>query len=113
MTELPQVIAEHGAADRVTLQLHIPRELGIFEGHFDDHPIVPGIAEVDWALKLARPRLPVAGAFCGLGKVKFMRVIQPLAELTLTLEWQPQKLTFEYRDARGACSSGELLFTAT
>lgn len=112
MAELPQVIAEDGAGHRATLQLHISRELSIFDGHFDDHPIVPGIAEVDWAMKLARSRLPVAGVFCGLGKVKFMRVIQPLADLTLTLEWQPQKLAFEYRDARGACSSGELLFTA-
>lgn len=112
MTELPQVMDEQSSEHRATLQLHIQRELTIFKGHFDDYPIVPGIAEVDWALKLARQRLPVAGTFCGLSKIKFMRVIQPLADLTLTLEWQPQKLAFEYRDVRGAYSSGELLFAA-
>ncbi len=111
-TLLPQVLAEQCAASRSTLKLHIPADLLVFDGHFDDHPIVPGIAEVDWALRLARTRLPVTGAFCGLAKLKFMRVIQPLAELTLTLEWRSGTLAFEYRDGRGACSAGELLFAS-
>lgn len=109
---LPEILAEECGPLTATLQLHLPRELLIFEGHFDEHPIVPGIAEVDWAMRFAATRLPVAGAFCGMGKVKFMRVIQPLARLTLKLDWQPQKLRFEFHDARGACSQGELLFTA-
>lgn len=107
---LPQVLEECRDGDAATLKLAIAPELPVFEGHFDDHPIVPGIAEVDWALKFARTRLPVAGAFCGMAKLKFMRVIQPETMLTLTLDWQPGTLRFEYRDARGACSEGELLF---
>ena len=107
---LPQVLEAHCAGHTATLKLSIAPDLPVFEGHFDEHPIVPGIAEVDWALKLARTRLPVTGAFCGMAKLKFMRVIQPQAMLTLTLDWQPGTLHFEYRDARGACSEGELLF---
>lgn len=107
---LPVVLDERGLADGIELDLSVTPDLTVFDGHFDDHPIVPGIAEVDWALKLARPRLPVAGVFTGLSKIKFSRVIQPPARLTLTLSWQPGTLAFAYRDDAGPCSSGELCF---
>ncbi len=110
MAELPQVLEECCDGTTATLKLAIAPDLAVFEGHFDDHPIIPGIAEVDWALKFARTRLPVTGGFCGMTKLKFMRVIQPEAMLTLTLDWQPGRLRFDYRDARGAYSEGELLF---
>lgn len=108
---LPAVVAERALEGSIELDLSVTPDLVVFEGHFDDHPIVPGIAEVDWALKFARPRLPVAGEFTGLAKTKFSRVIQPPARLTLTLSWQPGTLAFAYRDEAGACSSGELCFS--
>ena len=107
---LPAVVGERSLAEGIELDLSVTTDLAVFDGHFDDHPIVPGIAEVDWALRFARPRLPVAGVFTGLSKVKFSRVIQPPARLTLTLSWLPGALAFAYRDDQGPCSSGELCF---
>ena len=107
---LPVLLAERQVAGGIELDLSVPGDMLVFDGHFDRHPIVPGIAEVDWAVRLARPRLPVTGTFKGLSRLKFSRVIQPPASLTLSLAWKPGALAFEFRDARGSCSSGEVLF---
>lgn len=109
---LPTLLAERPVADGIELDLSVLEDMDVFDGHFDAHPIVPGIAEVDWAVRLARPRLPVTGAFTGLARLKFSRVIQPPAALTLSLAWTPGTLRFEFRDVRGSCSSGEVLFSA-
>lgn len=101
-------------ADGVRLELEIDAGLTVFDGHFDDHPILPGIAEVHWAMCFAQGRLPVAGRFAGMSRLKFTRVIQPPTRLTLALQWRARAeggaLAFAYQDAHGGCASGELLF---
>lgn len=104
------LLAERQAAAGIELDLAVPEGMAVFDGHFDGHPIVPGIAEVDWAVRFARTRLPVTGSFKGLSRIKFGLVIQPPASLTLSLAWKPGTLAFEFRDKRGSCSSGEVLF---
>ncbi|MBS1785407.1 MAG: hydroxymyristoyl-ACP dehydratase [Acidobacteria bacterium] len=79
-----------------------------FQGHFPDHPILPGVVQVDWAIRLGAERFGVLGAFQSLEHLKFQAVIVPEEPITLTLAWDDaaRELAFTYRGADGVKSSG-------
>lgn len=115
MTAPPRVIdSERLAGKRIRLVLEVDSDAEVFQGHFEGQPILPGVAQIDWAVSLAGRYLGLAGAFSGMEKIKFRRIIQPPAQVRLCLDWQAARgrLLFEYReDADGPlCSSGCLCF---
>ncbi len=112
-TFLPEILAERiTGEDRVELDLHVPAAIEHFAGHFPGYPILPGVVQVDWAVRLARPRLPVRGAFSALEQLKFQALVLPDARLTLSLAWNPagRRLEFAYAAADRKYSSGRLVF---
>jgi 3-hydroxyacyl-[acyl-carrier-protein] dehydratase len=110
--ELPEITALERAADRLTLRLVIPATNRYFDGHFPGVPVLPGVVQVGWAIELARLHLSVAARFRSLAAVKFMRVIQPSADVSLSLaiDADRRELAFEYRLSGAPCSSGRVLF---
>src|SRR5450830_125169 len=96
---------------QVTLQLHIPENLLYFEGHFPEAPILPGVAQVNWALELGRQYLPLPPDCVGMQALKFQRVIVPGATVSLELEHDMQKsaLAFRLHSADGQHASGRIL----
>lgn len=94
------------------LSLHIPETLGYFRGHFEQVPLLPGVVQVDWAIRLARQHFEMAPVFKRVSALKFMRVIAPDSQLTLILEWQRDKLelAFRYETTEAVYSSGRILF---
>lgn len=112
---LPQVVAVKRSADAVMLTLEVEADLAAFEGHFPQAPVLPGVAQLDWAVRLAREHVPMPPLpFLRLEAVKFQRVIQPGGLLELTLQWSTVKsrLSFAYASASGGCSSGRVVFAA-
>lgn len=113
MLSQPLVLAENiGGEAAVRLRLRVPSTLMQFEGHFPGSPILAGVTQVDWAVQLARARLPVSGCFTALAGLKFMHVIGPDAEVDLELQWTEGTLTFRYSRAERICSQGRVLFRA-
>jgi len=112
--ERMQVAPESGAAfERAVVRLFIPAELVYFAGHFQGCPLLPGVVQLKWAIELGRAHLPIAGEFCGVSALKFMRVIQPAQAIELELEVRPAgRLRFEYRRDGDVCASGVALFQA-
>lgn len=110
---LPQVLARSQQQDGLRLKLQIDAGLMIFQGHFEDFPLVPGIAQVDWALRFASDALGTPAAALELRHLKFLRVMRPGSVLTLdlTLSQPPAgpRLSFRYSDAAGLYSQGEAL----
>ncbi|CAM3562699.1 AMP-binding protein [Bordetella sputigena] len=97
------------------LSMEVPLDLAHFNGHFADMPVVPGVAQIEWAMDLARrhgatPMGPDL-RFHGMEVLKFQRLARPGDPLELTLTWQPAraKLYFEYRSSGQPCSSGRIL----
>jgi 3-hydroxymyristoyl/3-hydroxydecanoyl-(acyl carrier protein) dehydratase len=109
---LPETTALERAGDRLNLRLVIPPTNPYFDGHFAGVPVLPGVVQVGCAIELARLHLSVAARFSSLAAVKFMRVIQPDAEVTLSLAVgaERRELAFEYRLSGTPCSSGRVLF---
>lgn len=102
------------AADGVRelrLGMEVPLDLAHFSGHFAETPVVPGVAQIEWAMDLARRHLGQELGFHGMEALKFQRLTRPGDPLDLTLTWHPgrAKLYFEYRSAGQPCSSGRIL----
>jgi len=99
-------------ADHATAALQLAPELLVFDGHFPGHAILPGVAQVDWAIAFARQRFALPPRFRRLDALKFS---QPaLAGMRLEIEWHwnaaSATLQFEYRSAAGRHSSGRVVF---
>jgi acyl-coenzyme A synthetase/AMP-(fatty) acid ligase len=93
--------------------LDVAPELVVFDGHFSAAQLLPGIAQVDWAISLARQAFAVQPArFKRLDTLKFQRPVLPGTQLELTLQWQPASgtLQFRYASAEGPHASGRIVF---
>jgi len=112
---LPSILSSRAESDRATFELSVPGDLEAFRGHFPGRPILPGVVQIDWAVRLASHEwsLPtVARDF----QVKFRNVISPGTTLSLELRLDRAKhrLYFEYRVGALTMSSGRIaLETAT
>lgn len=112
----PIVIAVIKAEDgSVELTLDVPPDLTHFAGHFPAHPLLPGVIEVDWAVRLAETHFALPRQrFSQLRNVKFTRPIRPGERLVCRLAWEAAagRLSFAYTCAGQPCASGQLEFTA-
>ncbi len=86
-----------------------------FDGHFPGHPVLPGVAQLEWAIQLGRECFAaLPPVFLSLEGLKFQQVITPGMRITLSLDFKPEtgKLGFRYSSARGQHASGRVLFGA-
>jgi 3-hydroxymyristoyl/3-hydroxydecanoyl-(acyl carrier protein) dehydratase len=110
--QLPEIEALERSNDRLRFRFVVSPTLPYFEGHFAEVPVLPGVVQIGWAIELARIHLPCSDRFRSLAAVKFTRVIQPQAAVTLDLVANAAKreLSFEYRCGDEPCSCGRILF---
>ncbi|WP_431855369.1 AMP-binding protein [Azospirillum sp.] len=106
----PDVRAVRPLADGVELDLFIPGDLAQLEGHFPGMPIVPGVAQIDWAVAFANAHLGLGIEAAQAFQVKFRRVTVPDTQVTLALRHNParRRLSFEYRCGDEPLSSGSI-----
>jgi len=111
MRLLPEIIAERGDRRRIELDLRVPDDLHCLTGHFPGMPIVPGVMQVDWSVRLARTRLALQGRFSRAENLKFQSIVWPKARLTLGLELaSATRLAFRYFAESRNYSTGMLVF---
>lgn len=111
---LPYLCMLEQSAGRVSLQVGLPTDLFYFEGHFDIAPILPGVVQVDWAIKNARQYFDIPSQFRAIHALKFERVIRAETQLSLELTYDTEKgsLSFRYYSTDGQHSSGRIIFVA-
>lgn len=99
-----------GGPNDVVVGLRVPPDLRCLQGHFPGLPVVPGAAQLGWALEFGADLLGTAPSFRSLRSVKFERIIQPgqLLRLSLEANRDSSKLRFEYASAAGKHSSGHI-----
>lgn len=107
----PAVIDEQRDGDEYTLRLAVPADLDYFPGHFPQAPVLPGVVQVAWALRLAASRLGTPPHCREMEALKFQRLLQPGSRVTLALRFDRarSKLHFAYRDGDDTFSSGRLV----
>jgi 3-hydroxymyristoyl/3-hydroxydecanoyl-(acyl carrier protein) dehydratase len=101
-----------GGTDRARAQFELDPALQVFEGHFPGRPILPGVAQVDWAIRWARERFALPARFVRLDVLKFQQPLEPGMRVELELHWNAAAgvLKFEYRSAQGRHASGNVVF---
>jgi len=112
----PDILAVSHVDDAsVVLDMLVPASLVHFAGHFPEMPILPGVTQVDWAVRFARQHLQLDGGFSSLENVKFLALIYPDTRLELSLKWNAcaRRLDFSYANSRRKFSTGRVVFGAT
>ena len=110
---LPPFAVTTRATHEIVFKLALRDCLHAFDGHFPQAPILAGVTQADWALRLAQRYFPIEGGFSGFGSLKFQRILRPDDEVSLTLRFFPEKkeVRFAYASTHGMCSQGQALFT--
>jgi 3-hydroxymyristoyl/3-hydroxydecanoyl-(acyl carrier protein) dehydratase len=113
VTPLPLILRCLHAEGARTFELALSPDLPQFSGHFPGIPILPAVAQIDWAIRLARAHFAPPARFEGLRALKFTRVVQPPEPLTLELKVHPsgRAIEFAYVQSGAPCSSGRIEFT--
>lgn len=108
----PDVLEHNPTDDGVILNLRIPENLAYFDGHFDEIAIVPGVAQIQWAVHYARQYLGLEHVFSHMESVKFKELLLPGQECQLGLRYLEGtcKLEFWYRSESREYSSGRIYF---
>lgn len=115
---LPDVTAVNfaeGNRSHVVLDLHVTPDIAHFAGHFPGAPLLPGVVQVDWAVRFARRHLSLKGNFSALENLKFLGVIPQNSRLQLALNWDAERrrLDFAYTTPQRKYSAGRILFGGT
>lgn len=108
---LPTIQSRQDNGDSLSCKLAIDASLPQFKGHFPGSPVLPGIAQVDWAVQLVKAWDHPATDIEHLSRVKFIRPVLPGDELQLTIERRDEGV-YRYRFSAGQqdYSSGVLHF---
>ncbi|MGE5386493.1 MAG: hypothetical protein ACM3SV_11480 [Betaproteobacteria bacterium] len=113
MTFLPQILQESVEGNRAEFSLHVPKDLAHFPGHFPGQPLLPGVVEIDWAVRLAQRHFTLPTRhFSALKGLKFTSPVLPGVTLKLVLLWWEEKsrLDFAYSAGERPCAAGQVLF---
>jgi acyl-coenzyme A synthetase/AMP-(fatty) acid ligase len=106
----PEIRDVRPLADGAEFDLFISTDLACFDGHFPGMPIVPGVVQIDWAIKLAARHLNFPIDSAQAFRVKFRRVTFPNTVVTLSLRhtgpWR--RLNFQYSSGAEVLSSGSI-----
>lgn len=113
MQRKPTLLRAETEGCSATLTLKIDSGLEDFKGHFPIFPLLPGVTQIDLAIRYAMEYLPVKGIFGGMEVIKFQDPILPDSIITLTLNWdeEKRKLYFSYQSGDRAHSSGRILIS--
>lgn len=87
----------------------LPPELIFFQGHFDDQPILPGVAQAHLAMLIAQKLWGTWPADANLERLKFRRVLVPGNAVVLKLKRNAEgRVSFAYIFGDIRASEGEI-----
>lgn len=108
----PEIVEVERSEEQAKLKLVVPEALFYFRGHFPGFAILPGVVQLDWAIHYGKQHFALGAGFASTIRIKFRKPIRPNHRLTLSLKYvRPRNsIYFDYTDAEGACSSGQIGF---
>lgn len=92
----PHLVSCHVHAHRAEIALALSPDMLWFQGHFDEYPILPGVAQLDWVMHFIQHTSLAHGVFTGFQQLKFTLPIQPHDAIKLVLQVQENDVLFTY-----------------
>ena len=101
-------------AGQVSLKLDLPADMACFQGHFPALPILPGVIQLDWVMRLSVEHLRCGQPSATDFRIKFRQVVGPGSPLTLTLKHDVtrHRLDFVYHIGDVVASQGRVMLDA-
>lgn len=111
---LPQASITHQDGNKVVLDLVIPNDFDAFDGHFPSQPILPGVVQLDWAVRFAGMYFDLKNPTAQDIQIKFKDIIVPDTLLSLSLEYvaENKKLIFTYSAADVSKATGRIILSS-
>ncbi len=75
---------------------------------FSGRPLLPGVVQVDWAVRYAALQGHSPTDFAGLSAVKFPAVVPPGSVVAMTLRGAADRVTLLAETRAGVCARGTL-----
>jgi 3-hydroxymyristoyl/3-hydroxydecanoyl-(acyl carrier protein) dehydratase len=107
---MPETLSARVEGAIATYRLRISPQIEHFRGHFPGMPLLPGVVQLEWAVRLGRLHFTGLEASKGIDNFKCQAIIFPGTELTLELKRDARGLRFRYADGERVYSSGHILF---
>lgn len=96
----------------ITLEIFIDPDLFWFQGHFENLPILAGVAQIDWVITFFQKYISPHLTFSGIQQVKYQQPIFPNELISLSIIQQSESsLLFEYKCNDNIKSKGKLNLT--
>jgi 3-hydroxymyristoyl/3-hydroxydecanoyl-(acyl carrier protein) dehydratase len=110
-SELPHIVSHKVGNNLYQWRLFVSADLAFFNGHFPQQAVLPGVTQLDWAVKLGCEAFGYSATIATLEVLKFQQLILPDTYVDLVIEHQVQKakLIFSYRDQDKRFSSGRIV----
>ncbi len=110
LERLPAATDLNVSSHRADFTICLEDDLPYFQGHFPYTAILPGVAQIHWAMKWGRQYLDIKKNFVGMEQVKFHMPVKPGDHLCVSLDWDIEKslLSFRYTLAKHVVSSGRI-----
>lgn len=105
---MPEARNEHRSLNQYECEFLIDESLPCFAGHFPGEAIVPGVVQIDWAIRAGALLGLPPQSFRGVPRAKFSAVIVPDTRLKLSLSRHGQSLDFCFASADQVHSAGRI-----
>jgi len=107
-----EVLTEARRGNELHYELRVPPTLAHFAGHFPGLPILPGIVQLDWAIRFAADHVSGVREVASIDRLKFTAPVRPGALLALTLSHDAarRRVQFAYRLGTRDCASGVIVY---
>lgn len=108
----PVVLSKSVTPEALQLRLRFPEDLIFFDGHFDAAPILPGVAQLGFAVEFGAETLSIDAVPCRVEALKFFNVLEKEKEATLELAYDAASavLRFRYYDGDTNFSTGRIVY---
>ncbi|MDZ7668576.1 MAG: hypothetical protein U5Q16_03845 [Gammaproteobacteria bacterium] len=88
--------------------LYVHPAIRWFGGHFPGRPLLPGVVQVDWAVRYAELQGFAHSDFAGLSGVKFPAPVTPGSVVAMTLSGAADRVAMRAETRAGVCARGTL-----
>lgn len=114
-SSLPQILSTELNGESVQHRLKIAADLPFFKGHFPEQAVLPGVTQLDWAIRLGCQHFGYAQDVATLEVLKFQQLMLPDSEVTLEISENKAKtkLIFSYFDDEKRFASGRIVLNST
>ncbi len=109
MTPEPRLLRRIDA-DTAEVEIDLPADHPAFAGHFPERPILPGVVQLDWAVRLASLAFDLSPQPACQVQVKFVQLVTPNQTLILRLNRTGETIRFEFRVGGAIASTGRFRF---